>query len=117
MTNRAALVEAMTAVLATRGNAHWIAAFDAAGVPVGPVHSIGEALEHPQAQARGMVVEVEHAEAGRTRALGCPLHFSATQTVEPKAAPALGQHSREVLREYGYADGEIDALVASGAVA
>ncbi|MCU0940100.1 MAG: CoA transferase, partial [Burkholderiaceae bacterium] len=68
MTNRAALVEAMTAVLATRGNAHWIAAFDAAGVPVGPVHSIGEALEHPQAQARGMVVEVEHAEAGRTRA-------------------------------------------------
>jgi crotonobetainyl-CoA:carnitine CoA-transferase CaiB-like acyl-CoA transferase len=107
----------MTAVLATRGNAHWIAAFDAAGVPAGPVHSIGEALEHSQAQARGMVVEVEHAEAGRTRALGCPLHFSATPTVEPKAAPALGQHSQEVLREYGYADDEIRDLVAAGAVA
>ncbi|MDZ7653258.1 MAG: CoA transferase [Burkholderiaceae bacterium] len=117
MTNRTTLVEAMTAVLAGRGNAHWIAAFDAAGVPAGPVHSIGEALEHPQAQARGMVVEVEHAEAGRTRALGCPLHFSATPTAEPKAAPALGQHSREVLREYGYNDPEIDDLVASGAVA
>jgi crotonobetainyl-CoA:carnitine CoA-transferase CaiB-like acyl-CoA transferase len=117
MTNRAALVEAMTAVLATRGNAHWIEAFDAAGVPVGPVHSIGQALEHPQAQARGMVVEVEHAEAGRTRALGCPLHFSATPTVEPQAAPALGQHSREVLREYDYGDAEIDALFSSGAVA
>ncbi len=117
MTNRATLVESMTAVLATRGNAHWIAAFDAAGVPAGPVHSIGEALEHPQAQARGMVVEVEHAEAGRTRALGCPLHFSATPTVEPKAAPALGQHSQEVLREYGYADDEIRDLVAAGAVA
>jgi crotonobetainyl-CoA:carnitine CoA-transferase CaiB-like acyl-CoA transferase len=114
MTNRAALVEAMTAVLATRGNAHWIEAFDAAGVPV---HSIGQALEHPQAQARGMVVEVEHAEAGRTRALGCPLHFSATPTVEPKAAPALGQHSRAVLREFGYRDPEIDDLIASGAVA
>jgi crotonobetainyl-CoA:carnitine CoA-transferase CaiB-like acyl-CoA transferase len=117
MTNRAALVEAMTAVLATRGNAHWIEAFDAVGVPVGPVHSIGEALEHPQAQARGMVVEVEHAEAGRTRALGCPLHFSATPTVKPTAAPALGQHSREVLREYGYGEIEIEALFESGAVA
>jgi crotonobetainyl-CoA:carnitine CoA-transferase CaiB-like acyl-CoA transferase len=117
MTNRAALVEAMTAVLATRGNAHWIAAFDAAGVPVGPVHSIGEALEHPQAQARGMVVEVEHAEAGRTRALGCPLHFSATPAVEPRAAPALGQHSREVLQEFGYGDDEIDELITAGAVA
>jgi crotonobetainyl-CoA:carnitine CoA-transferase CaiB-like acyl-CoA transferase len=117
MAHRAALVEAMTAVLATRGNAHWIAAFDAAGVPVGPVHSIGEALEHPQTAARGMVVEVEHVQAGRTRALGCPLHFSVTPTVEPRAAPALGQHSREVLREFGYADGEIDTLYASGAVA
>jgi crotonobetainyl-CoA:carnitine CoA-transferase CaiB-like acyl-CoA transferase len=86
-------------------------------VPVVPVHSIGEALEHPQAQARGMVVEVEHAEAGSTRALGCPLHFSATPTVEPEAAPALGQHSRAVLCEYGYRDAEIDALFAVGAVA
>jgi crotonobetainyl-CoA:carnitine CoA-transferase CaiB-like acyl-CoA transferase len=117
MANLPVLVEAMTAVLATQGNAHWLVAFDAAGVPVGPVHSIGEALEHPQTQARGMVVDVEHAEAGRTRALGCPLHFSGTPTVEPKAAPALGQHSREVLREYGYIDTEIDALIAIGAVA
>lgn len=117
MRNLPALTEAMTAVLATRTRAEWLERFDAAGVPAGPVHSIGEALEHPQAQARGMVVEVEHRDAGRTRALGCPLHFSATPTVEPKAAPALGQHSREVLREYGYSDGEIDALIESGAVA
>ena len=117
MRNLSALAEAMTAVLATRTRAEWIERFDAAGVPVGPVHSIGEALEHPQTQARGMVVEVDHVEAGRTRGIGCPLHFSATPTVAPQAAPALGQHSRDVLREYGYADGEIDALLAAGAVA
>jgi len=117
MRNLPALTEAMTAVLATRTRAEWLARFDAAGVPAGPVHSIGEALEHPQTQARGMVVEVEHRDAGRTRALGCPLHFSATPTAEPRAAPALGQHSRELLREHGYSDGEIDALMQCGAVA
>jgi crotonobetainyl-CoA:carnitine CoA-transferase CaiB-like acyl-CoA transferase len=117
MRNLPALTEAMTAVLATRTRAEWLDRFDAAGVPAGPVHSIGEALEHPQTQARGMVIEVEHRDAGRTRALGCPLHFSATPTVEPQAAPALGQHSREVLREYDYGDAEIDALFSSGAVA
>ena len=47
MRNLAALTDAMTAILATRTRAEWIAAFDAAGVPAGPVHSIGEALAHP----------------------------------------------------------------------
>ena len=117
MANLATLSEAMNAVLATRTKAEWIAAFDAAGVPVGPVHSIGEALEHPQTRARGMVVELEHPEAGSTRALGCPIHFSKTPTQIERPAPRLGEHTREVLREYGYSDEAIDALAAEGVVA
>ena len=110
------LVDAMNAVLATRTKAEWIALFDAAGVPVGPVHSIGEALAHPQTIARGMVVDLDHAAAGPTKALGCPIHFSATPTAVIRPAPGLGEHTREVLREHGYADGEIDALVNAGVV-
>jgi crotonobetainyl-CoA:carnitine CoA-transferase CaiB-like acyl-CoA transferase len=91
-------------------------AFDAAGVPVGPVHTIGEALSHPQVLARGMVVEVEHPQAGTTRALGCPLHFSRTPTSVRRHAPVLGEHSRELLREYGYGDDEIDAFAADGVI-
>ena len=117
MANLHALTDAMSAVLVTRTKAEWIAAFDAAGVPVGPVNTIGEALEHPQTRARDMVVEVDHPRAGATRALGCPLHFSRTPTRITRAAPLLGEHTREVLREYGYEDTDIDALIRDGVVA
>jgi len=116
MEHRAALTNAMTPILATRTKAAWIAAFDAAGVPVGPVHSIGEALRHPQTIARGMVVDLVHPEAGDTKALGCPIHFSATPTRVTRPAPMLGEHSRELLAEYGYTPADIDALIAEGVV-
>jgi crotonobetainyl-CoA:carnitine CoA-transferase CaiB-like acyl-CoA transferase len=116
MQNLSALTDLMAEVLRTRTRDEWIAAFDAAGVPAGPVHTIGEALNHPQVQVRGMVVDVEHPQAGPTRALGCPVHFSETPTSVRRHAPMLGEHSRELLREYGYSDGEIDAFAAEGVI-
>jgi crotonobetainyl-CoA:carnitine CoA-transferase CaiB-like acyl-CoA transferase len=117
MRNRALLAAQINAVLGTRTRAEWINVFDAAGVPVGPVHSIAEAIEHPQTQARGMVLELDHPQAGRTRALGNPLHFSATPGGTTRPAPVLGQDTREVLRECGYSDAEIDAFAAEGVIA
>ncbi|HEU0200838.1 MAG TPA: CoA transferase [Burkholderiaceae bacterium] len=116
MRNLPALTAAMSAVLATRSRAEWVAAFDAAGVPVGPVHAIGEALSHEQTVARGMVVELPHPQAGVTRALGCPLHLSATPARITRPAPLLGEHTREVLVECGFDRTEIDALLAEGVV-
>src|SRR5438876_5843795 len=116
MQNLDALTAVMDAVLVSRTKAHWIDAFDAAGVPVGPVHTIGEALTHPQTLSRAMVVDLLHPQAGPTRALGCPIHFSETPTQITRPAPLLGQHTRELLREHGYSDGEIDGFVAAGVV-
>lgn len=116
MQNLDALTEAMNAVLVTRSKAEWVAAFDAAGVPAGPVHTIGEALTHPQTLARNMVVDLVHPQAGPTKAIGCPVHFSKTPTQSRRHAPMLGEHSRELLREYGYADDEIDRFVADGVI-
>ena len=116
MTNLAALTEAMGAVLAARTRNEWIDAFDAAGVPVGPVHSVGEALNHPQSLARGMVVDLNHPRAGSIKAVGCPVHFSKTPTEVKRPAPLLGQHTREVLRGAGYADEDIDRWTAEGVI-
>ena len=116
MINIEALTAAMNEVLATRTKGEWINAFDAAGVPVGPVHTIGEALSHPQTLARNMVVDLEHPQAGPTKALGCPLHFSETPTRIDRPAPMLGEHSRELLKEYGFSDEEIDEFAASGVI-
>jgi crotonobetainyl-CoA:carnitine CoA-transferase CaiB-like acyl-CoA transferase len=117
MAHRETLVELMNGVVRQRTREAWQADFDAAGVPAGPVHTIGEALSHPQTLARGMVVELQHPQAGTTQGIGCPIHFSATPADTSAPAPLLGQHTREVLREFGLADAEISALVAAGAVA
>ena len=116
MANLPALVTEMEAVLRTRDAADWIGAFDAAGVPAGPVHSIGEALSHPQTLARGMVVDLVHPRAGPTRAIGTPVKFSRTPCAVTRPAPELGEHTREVLTEHGYSRDEVDALLAEGVI-
>ena len=117
MENRELLVTTMNGVLAQRTRDEWIAAFDAAGVPAGPVHALGEALTHPQTLARGMVVDLVHPEAGPTKAIGCPIHFSRTPMRSDRPAPRLGEHTRELLREYGYTDAEVAGFINDGVVA
>jgi crotonobetainyl-CoA:carnitine CoA-transferase CaiB-like acyl-CoA transferase len=98
MANLDALVEKMNAVLGTRSKAEWIEAFDAAGVPVGAVHSIGEALSHPQTLARGMVVDLVHPEAGATKAVGCGAFFCDADRDHATGAAARRTHAHTAAR-------------------
>ena len=116
MKNLPALIEFLTARFRTRTTSDWLARLEAAGVPAGPVLSIGEMLTDPQVLARRMVVEVEHSRLGRMKTLGPPVKFSATPGAVMHGAPLLGEHTREVLREYGYNDAEIDRLAGNGDV-
>ncbi len=115
MKNLGALTEVMNARLKSRKVDELIQALEAAGVPCGRINSIAEVAADPQALAREMVVELEHPRAGRTRALGLPVKLSRTPGKVSRAAPLLGQHTREVLEEFGFSRAEIDALVQSGA--
>ncbi len=114
--HRAELAQLVGDKLGARTSAEWIAEFEAAGVPVGPVNRIGDMLADPQVAAREMVVEVDHPRAGRTRALGMPIKFSGSRGDLTRPAPLLGQHSREILAQLGYAAPEIEALQQAGAV-
>jgi crotonobetainyl-CoA:carnitine CoA-transferase CaiB-like acyl-CoA transferase len=73
-------------------------------------------LADEQVRARDMVVEVDHARAGRVKALGHPIKFSETRGEVKRAAPLLGQHTREVLGALGYSAARIDELVREGAI-
>jgi crotonobetainyl-CoA:carnitine CoA-transferase CaiB-like acyl-CoA transferase len=116
MRNLAALTPLIAERLRSRPSAEWIREFEAAGVPVGPVNKIGEMLADPQVAAREMVVDLDHPKAGRTKALGLPIKFSATPGRVERPAPLLGEHTREVLAGLGYSAAEIDRLAKDGAV-
>ncbi len=116
MVNREALVELLSAHLRQRPTSDWLPDLDAAGVPAGPIQTIGEMAVDPQTLAREMVVELEHPVAGRTRALGVPVKFSATPGGIRCPAPTYGQHTREVLAEHGYSEAEIRALAEQGSI-
>ena len=94
-----------------------------ASIPCGPVHTIDQALNHPQLSSRRMIVEMEHPSAGTVRLLGLPVKLSHTPGRIRHPPPLLGQHTREVLREFGVSPGELEDLeearvigVATGAI-
>jgi crotonobetainyl-CoA:carnitine CoA-transferase CaiB-like acyl-CoA transferase len=95
---------------------YWLDALEGKGVPCGPVQDMLQALRDPQTIARGMVVEVEHTALGPVKTIGLPVKFSATPGKVRTGAPLYGEHTREVLRERGFDDRQIDAFEGSGAV-
>ena len=115
MANLEALVAVMNTRLKTRPVAEWVRLLEAEGVPCGPINSIADMATDPQALARGMVVELDHPRAGATRTLGLPIKLSASPGKVTRPAPLLGEHTREVLAEFGFSASAIDALVRSGA--
>ena len=116
MANLPALVATLTSLFKRRASADWLKRLEAAGVPAGPVLDVIQMQADPQTQAREMVVEVPHSRLGRMQTLGAAVKFSATPSGVKRGAPVLGEHTREVLHEHGYADADIDTLVAAGVV-
>ena len=99
--NRQVLIPLIESVMSTRTRDVWIAALEAVGVPCGPIQTIDQVFDHPQVQARELWRNIDHPIAGHAPTTASPINFSATPVQYTRHAPMLGEHTEEVLREFG----------------
>lgn len=99
--NRVALYAELDTLIGTRHIAPLQCLLDEAGVPAAPVNSVGQALEDPQAQARGMVRQLDHPQYGPVRLLGSAVKLAEADIAEHwRAPPLLGEGGEAALREW-----------------
>ncbi len=107
-TELAAIIEAVTV---TKPTGEWMRSLSDAGVPCGRINDLATVFADPHLAERGLFIDLPHPTLGTVRAIGSPLHLSDTPPSIRRAAPLLGEHTREVLAEAGLPAAEIDALV------
>lgn len=110
--HRDELTAALEEVLRTRPTRHWLELLDAEGVPAAEVQDVAAVFEGEQSKALGAVQVLTSAHAGAYRVVGAPVRFGSQVFAYPSPAPALGEHTREVLGEVGVPSADIDALIA-----
>ena len=112
--NTRVITDIVAKALRERPAAEWLAMLRKAGVPCGLVYSYEEVFNDPQIVQNGMLQEVSHPTVGMQKTIGLPIRLQKTPATIRRSAPTKGQHSRELLRENGYGDDEIEAMVRKG---
>jgi formyl-CoA transferase len=112
----AELAELIAPRTRTMPTSHWIDLFVKARIPAARVNSVPEALDDPQAKARGIVIETDHPRAGRVRSIAPAIEFGRTPATIRRHAPALSENADEILAEMGLDEAAIGELKAAGVV-
>lgn len=103
-------------VLTTDDTKAWIEKCDQAGVPAGPINTLSQTLQDPHYVAREMVQSFDHPKAGMVNTLGFASKFSETPQKVRRPSPLLGQHTQEVLQEFGFSQDTITRLQGRGVI-
>ena len=114
--NRDALNAEIDKVTATKTSAEWVDVFNKAGVPCGPIYSVDQVFADPQVKHLGIAQQSARSDGSRLGLVGQPFSLSRTGTSIAARPPNLGEHTDEVLKEFGFADNEIAELHAAKAV-
>lgn len=115
--NRHILIPMLGEIFATNDVDYWLSAFDNKGFPCGPVRSIEESFNCPQARERNMVEEIDHPKCGPIKVVGVPVKYSRTPCSIRTPPPLLGEHTKHVLMDIlEFSELEVLELIKSGAV-
>jgi crotonobetainyl-CoA:carnitine CoA-transferase CaiB-like acyl-CoA transferase len=114
--NRDALTADIESYLGTRTSAEWVACFNKAGVPSGPIYAINEVFDDPQVQHLRVAQSVRRKDKSKMRLLGQAVGLSRTPSRLAVRPPELGEHTDAVLKEFGFSKRDIAALHKAGAV-
>lgn len=116
LANRKELTALLEIAIAGRTVEEWMAALEPIDVLCAPINDYAQLVRHPAVRAARMIVEQEHPRAGRFTTMATAVKLEKTPGTIRTGAPALGEHSREILGEAGLAAAELDALAAQGII-
>ncbi|MBI5667781.1 MAG: CoA transferase [Chloroflexi bacterium] len=115
--NRDDINRALASAFCQRPTQEWLALLLAEDIWCAPVYTFADVERDPQVAANEMIVSYDHARAGTVRTLGIPVKFGGTPGAISRPAPLLGEHSAELLREFGgYSDADIQDLQAQSVI-
>ena len=111
--HRSQLIPILQKVFNQKSAAEWLELFASAGIPAAKINGVSEALNDIQAQARGLVVQLEHPMLGIVKTIANPIRLSDTPVTYRLAPPFLGEHTNQILQDLGYSAPETEALANS----
>lgn len=112
--NRDKLISILNEIFETRPKKEWVDLFESYKIPSGPVNNFSDILNDPHIKEREMVVEMDHPSLGDIKQLGIPVKLSRTPGELISIPPEQGEHSKDILRNIGYTDEQIQGFINEG---